>query len=166
MPYWLVFHPHFSSLFLVCGYSSNVLLNSEWQLHLADFGPTCSLSSLLSDDGSIAVLTGYVATRRYRAPYILLGSAGYTCLMDLWPSAEFTVCWARAAKCWWPTHHSSFGYSSLPAPFFLAQQSILFASLSAILQVLPCLVHSCKEMTLFARSTARFSTVWLQACIL
>ena len=132
-PYWMVFHPPFSSLFYGCGYSSNVLLDSECQLQLAGFGPGCPFSSLLSDDGSMAVLTGYVVTRWSRAPDILLGSAGYTCLMDLRPSGEFTVCWTRAVKCWWAVHRSSFGCSSLPAPFFLAQRNILFASLSAIL---------------------------------
>ena len=112
------------------------------------------------------MLTGYVVTRWSRAPDILLGSVGCTCLMDLWPSGEFTVCWTRAAKCWWAAHHSCSGYSSLPAPFFLAQRNILFASLSAILQILPCLVHSCKGMTFFARSTARFSTLGSQAFML
>eukprot|EP00803_Ostreobium_quekettii_P002864 evm.model.scf_2500.2 EVM.evm.TU.scf_2500.2 scf_2500:14559-17927(-) len=65
---------------------SNLLLNSECQLKLADFGLARSLSSLLSDDGSVAVLTDYVATRWYRAPEILLGSARYTYGVDMWSS--------------------------------------------------------------------------------
>lgn len=65
---------------------SNLLLNSECQLKLADFGLARSLSSLLADDGSVAVLTDYVATRWYRAPEILLGSARYTYGVDMWSS--------------------------------------------------------------------------------
>lgn len=37
-------------------------------------------------DGSTAILTDYVATRWYRAPEILLGSAKYTYGVDMWSS--------------------------------------------------------------------------------
>jgi serine/threonine protein kinase len=51
---------------------SNVLVGSEWEVCLGDFGLTCSFSrrsspTLLSEE----TFTGYVATRSYRAPEIL-----------------------------------------------------------------------------------------------
>ena len=84
---------------------SNLLLNSECQLMLADFGLARSLSSLLSDDGSIAVLTDYVATRWYRAPEILLGSARYTYGVDMWSSGEFVGagCGCLCVRMLWPS---------------------------------------------------------------
>lgn len=78
----------FDTLFLIHLQPSNLLLNSECQLKLADFGLARSLSSLLADDGSVAVLTDYVATRWYRAPEILLGSARYTYGVDMWSSGR------------------------------------------------------------------------------
>ena len=66
---------------------SNLLLNSECLVKVADFG----LARSLLDDGGIDeggpsdnVLTDYVATRWYRAPEILLGSSRYALPVDMW----------------------------------------------------------------------------------
>jgi mitogen-activated protein kinase 15 len=62
---------------------SNLLLNSECAVKLADFGLARSVahSPMIEEDGQ---LTDYVATRWYRAPEILLGSAKYTYGVDMW----------------------------------------------------------------------------------
>lgn len=65
---------------------SNVLLNSECLVKLADFGLARSIAQLHTADGSNPVLTDYVATRWYRAPEILLGSSKYTYGVDMWSS--------------------------------------------------------------------------------
>ena len=49
---------------------SNILLNSECNAKLADFG-LARLVSVNENDGVIPVLTEYVATRWYRAPGII-----------------------------------------------------------------------------------------------
>jgi mitogen-activated protein kinase 15 len=65
---------------------SNLLLNSECQVKLADFGLARSVTQLATDDGPSPILTDYVATRWYRAPEILLGSSRYTYGVDMWSS--------------------------------------------------------------------------------
>jgi len=63
---------------------SNLLLNSECFLKVADFGLARSIASLTNDKVANPVLTDYVATRWYRAPEILLGSTKYTKGVDMW----------------------------------------------------------------------------------
>jgi mitogen-activated protein kinase 15 len=53
---------------------SNLLLNSECLLKIADFGLARSIEFKEEEgEGAGGVLTDYVATRWYRAPEILLG---------------------------------------------------------------------------------------------
>lgn len=68
----------------MCLQPSNLLLNSECVLKLADFGLARSLADLKADGMTNAQLTDYVATRWYRAPEILLGSHKYTFGVDMW----------------------------------------------------------------------------------
>lgn len=63
---------------------SNLLLNSECFLKVADFGLARSIASLENETVENPVLTDYVATRWYRAPEILLGSTKYTKGVDMW----------------------------------------------------------------------------------
>lgn len=65
---------------------SNMLLNSECQVKMADFGLARSVAQLHTEDGNSPILTDYVATRWYRAPEILLGSTKYTFGVDMWSS--------------------------------------------------------------------------------
>lgn len=62
---------------------SNILLNSDCQVKVCDFGLARS-SVQANDNSQNPVLTDYVATRWYRAPEILLGSTSYTKGVDLW----------------------------------------------------------------------------------
>jgi mitogen-activated protein kinase 15 len=61
---------------------SNILINSDVNIKLCDFGLARSL--LTGKDGSMPILTDYVATRWYRAPEILLGSTKYSKEADMW----------------------------------------------------------------------------------
>jgi len=62
---------------------SNILLNSDCQVKVCDFGLARSVVQL-NDHTQNPVLTDYVATRWYRAPEILLGSTSYTKGVDMW----------------------------------------------------------------------------------
>lgn len=62
---------------------SNILLNSDCQVKVCDFGLARSVIQQ-HDNTQNPVLTDYVATRWYRAPEILLGSTAYTKGVDLW----------------------------------------------------------------------------------
>ncbi|XP_036001046.1 mitogen-activated protein kinase 15 [Fundulus heteroclitus] len=62
---------------------SNVLLDTDCIVKICDFGLARSLNQIQEDSGNPA-LTEYVATRWYRAPEILLGSARYTKGVDMW----------------------------------------------------------------------------------
>ena len=62
---------------------SNLLLNSECLMKVADFGLARSLLQKRGDGNVNNVLTDYVATRWYRAPEILLGSTSYGKAVDM-----------------------------------------------------------------------------------
>jgi len=73
---------------------SNLLLNSDCLMKVADFGLARSLKpkddndvkrqQQQYDDARGSHLTDYVATRWYRAPEILLGNPDYTYGVDMW----------------------------------------------------------------------------------
>jgi len=61
---------------------ANILINSDCQIKLGDFGLARSVAS--SGEDTNIKLTDYVATRWYRAPEILLGSTKYSKAVDMW----------------------------------------------------------------------------------
>jgi len=63
---------------------SNLLLNSDCLMKVADFGLARSLRDQSLASEADTVLTDYVATRWYRAPEILLGSTRYSFAVDMW----------------------------------------------------------------------------------
>jgi len=63
---------------------SNLLLNSDCLMKVADFGLARSMQEDARPDESCAQMTDYVATRWYRAPEILLGSQQYSFGVDMW----------------------------------------------------------------------------------
>ena len=63
---------------------SNLLVNSDCTMKVADFGLARSILSLDSEQALRPVLTDYIATRWYRPPEILLGSTRYTKGVDMW----------------------------------------------------------------------------------
>lgn len=63
---------------------SNLLLNEECHMKVADFGLARTIAVLNKSQEGNTALTDYVATRWYRAPEILLGSTAYTKSVDMW----------------------------------------------------------------------------------
>lgn len=64
---------------------SNLLLNSNCDLKVCDFGlARCLASSTHSRQNLVGFMTEYVATRWYRAPEIMLTFQQYTTAMDIW----------------------------------------------------------------------------------
>jgi len=63
---------------------SNLLLNSDCLMKVADFGLARSLKENRPMEEDDKALTDYVATRWYRAPEILLGNVKYDSAVDMW----------------------------------------------------------------------------------
>lgn len=64
---------------------SNLLLNSNCDLKICDFGLSrCLASSSDVRENLVGFMTEYVATRWYRAPEIMLTFQEYTTAMDIW----------------------------------------------------------------------------------
>jgi serine/threonine protein kinase len=59
---------------------SNILVNSQCELKICDFG----LARVLDDSGTDDFATTYVVTRWYRAPELLLSCKDYTSAIDMW----------------------------------------------------------------------------------
>lgn len=65
---------------------SNILLNSDCQAVLCDFGWARASPEIFPDDVEVPT-TDYAATRWYRSPEMLLGGRHYTTAVDLWAFA-------------------------------------------------------------------------------
>ncbi|KAG8344667.1 Protein kinase domain [Trypanosoma vivax] len=63
---------------------SNLLVNSDCSMKVADFGLARSILSLEKEQMARPVLTDYIMTRWYRPPEVLLGSTRYTKGVDMW----------------------------------------------------------------------------------
>lgn len=61
----------------------NILVNSDCQVKICDFGTARSVASQ-GDEAEIPVFESYVTSRWYRAPEILFGSTSYGKGVDLW----------------------------------------------------------------------------------
>ena len=61
---------------------SNILINKSCLAKLCDFGLSRCMEGV--DDYVEPVLTDYIATRWYRAPEVLLGTAKYESAIDMW----------------------------------------------------------------------------------
>eukprot|EP00968_Pinguiococcus_pyrenoidosus_P012718 scaffold1130_cov195-Pinguiococcus_pyrenoidosus.AAC.79 len=59
---------------------SNILVNSNCDLKLCDFG----LARGLNPEDAESDLTEYVVTRWYRAPEVMLATQEYSCAIDVW----------------------------------------------------------------------------------
>ena len=60
---------------------SNILINSNCQIKVCDFGLS---RTTRSEYFNKAVMTEFVATRWYRSPEIIFGSKGYNSKSDMW----------------------------------------------------------------------------------
>jgi mitogen-activated protein kinase 15 len=60
---------------------SNVLINSNCDIKLCDFGLSRSMAS---EYFNRPIMTEFIATRWYRAPEVLLGSRSYSTKSDMW----------------------------------------------------------------------------------
>lgn len=63
---------------------SNLLINSNCDLKLCDFGLARIADDPEAEDSLNTGMTEYVATRWYRAPEVMLTAAKYTKAMDIW----------------------------------------------------------------------------------
>lgn len=59
----------------------NLLVNSNWDLKICDFGLSRADIPELYEAGA---MTDYISTRWYRAPELLFGSESYTTAVDVW----------------------------------------------------------------------------------
>ena len=60
----------------------NILINKNCRIKIADFGLARIYNS--SNDNSMPEMSGYVTTRWYRAPEIIVGWSYYTSAVDMW----------------------------------------------------------------------------------
>jgi len=75
---------------------SNLLLNSNCDLKICDFGLARTIEDEQQVNGSNSPLTEYVVTRWYRAPEIMLACQEYSKAIDMWSvGCIFAECLAR-----------------------------------------------------------------------